>query len=200
MNIDSFFSGDTELTKFSILTAASFMALTACGGTSTPLSFAEIDKEGLALSREIFETTYTDPSTLPTTGHAVYDGYMAATIADQYTVAGDLEMRANFANGGSFSGSVTNIVGEDESAYNGQLTLSNGAIDSGANPDTEWTYGMDMTGTLSGDQGSVVVNAGLLGDFSGTKHEYVDGAVVGSVEIDGQVQQITDGGFVGEIR
>lgn len=184
----------------STLTISALMGLTACGGSNAPLTFDQIAEQGSTIALEIIDLPFTDPSTLPTSGSATYDGFVGVEIENAFGVAGELEITANFAGGGNLSGRVFNVVGENGFAYGGELDLDNSTLDRGADTDFEYTFQMDMTGTLDGEDEAVVVDAMLLGDFTGPGHEFIEGAAVGAITTGGIRQDITDGGFVGEMR
>ena len=179
---------------------SALLGLVACGGTTTPVTFAEIDTAGGELANRRADIPYTDPATLPTSGSATYDGYIGVEVASAYVVAGEMEMTANFAGAGDLSGRVYNVVGDDGFKYGGELDLDNSILDRTADTSIEYTFDMDMTGTLNGDGEDVVVDAYLLGDFTGLGHEYIEGVAEGTITAGGITQNITDGGFVGEMR
>lgn len=177
------------------------LGLAACGGTTVPVppTLDEIADKGLGL----LETTeqvggFTDPSTLPTSSSASYDGVMAIALSDGTEVAGEMEMNVAFSGTPSIDGRVYNIVDGDAVYYNGELDLGNSVVDRGANTAFEYTYGMEMTGTVTGGGTSVDVDAVLLGDFVGNNHQQVIGIVAGDVSIDNQNLIITDGVYVAE--
>ncbi len=96
------------------------------------------------------------------------------------------------------SGRVYNVVDADETRYNGELTIENSTIDRGADTRFEFTYGALVNGTLTADGNTVIVDAAMLGDFTGTNHQYVKGFVGGTVNINGSDLSISSGAFVGE--
>lgn len=104
----------------STLTISALMGLTACGGSNAPLTFDQIAEQGSTIALEIIDLPFTDPSTLPTSGSATYDGFVGVEIENAFGVAGELEITANFAGGGNLSGRVFNVVGE-----NGSHTAAN---------------------------------------------------------------------------
>ena len=182
------------------ITVSALLGLVACGGTTTPLTFAEITTAGNELGDRIGTAQSTDPTTLPTSGSATYDGYIGATVENDYVVQGEMEMTANFAGAGDLSGRVYNVVGDDGFEYGGELDLDNSTLDRTADTSEEYTFDMDMSGTLNGDGEDWVVDAFLVGDFAGLGHEYIGGAVGGTFTAGGIPQDIIGGGFVGEMR
>jgi len=175
------------------------LGLVACGGTTTPLTFVEIDTAGGELFVRLESIPYTDPATLPTSASGTYDGYIGVEVANVDRVLGEMEMTASFAGAGDLSGRVYNVVGDDGIQYGGELDLDNSILDRTADPEFEFTFGMDMTGTLNGDGEDVVVDAYLIGDFTGLGHEYIEGLVDGLVTTGGFTEDITFGVFVGEM-
>ncbi len=64
----------------STLTISALMGLTACGGSNAPLTFDQIAEQGSTIALEIIDLPFTDPSTLPTSGSATYDGFVGVEI------------------------------------------------------------------------------------------------------------------------
>lgn len=185
--------------KLTALMLPAILGLAACGGTTVPLppTLDEIADKGLAL----LETTeqlgdFTDPSTLPTSSSATYDGVMAVALSDGSEVAGEMEMNVNFSGTPTIDGRVYNIVDGNEVYYDGELDLGNSVVDRGANVAFEYTYGVEMTGTVTGDGSTVDVGAVMLGDFVGNNHQQTLGIVVGTVSVDNQDLNITEGVYV----
>jgi len=179
---------------------ASLVALAACGGSSTgsaPQTFSEQLSEGDALAITLASIEYTDPTTLPVSGSATYSGYLGVDAGELGQAIGQMSLTASFASD-SISGNVRNVVAEDEEQLSGSLSISGGTIDRTADTDIEFTFAADVDGTLTGEDGDFVVDAELLGDFTGENHQYVEGPVGGTVTFDGQDFNINDGGFVAE--
>jgi len=168
-----------------------------CGGSSTgATSFKSIETAGNALSNEIFSVPYTDPSTLPTSGSASYNGYIGVTVDNAIDVAGELELTADFASD-NITGSAFNFFDRNENAYAGTLEVSNGGFDRTADTSSEFTFGADLDGTLSNSGENIQVDASLDGDFTGSDYRYVEGTVFGRARTSEGWFSL-DGGFVGE--
>lgn len=82
------------------------------------------------------------------------------------TVVGDANINVNFQND-SISGSLTNFIGADRrenvDTYTGSIRINNGVI--GANSPEQVTA--NYSGTLRGNNETVVVGGELFGSFSG---------------------------------
>lgn len=76
----------------STLTISALMGLTACGGSNAPLTFDQIAEQGSTIALETIDLPFTDPSTLPTSGSATYDGFVGVEIENAFGVAGELEI------------------------------------------------------------------------------------------------------------
>jgi hypothetical protein len=119
---------------------------------------------------------YTDPTTLPTSGGATYDGLMSLE-----QIVGEMTMTTDFAND-AISGSMTNFIDEDDSAISGTLTISSasdGGIDRTVDTATAYTFTAELTGELSDEDGAYTIVSVILGDFTGPDQEYVEGSVIG---------------------
>ena len=129
--------------------------------------------EGIGALRSI---AFTDPTTLPTSGGATYDGLMSLE-----NLVGEMTMTADFADD-AISGSVTNFIIDDDTAVLGTLDIGSGAIDRTADTDTAYTFAADLTGELSIEEedGAYDIVGTILGDFTGPDHEYVEGSVIGT--------------------
>lgn len=172
--------------------------LSACGGSGVP-TYSEMISDGNRIANEIRTIPYTDPTTLPRSGGANYNGYLGVTTSDRVSALGEMDMNVSFGPTDRISGSVSNISSNNNVTYDGTLAIGNSTLDRGANTSISFTYSADLTGTIRGDDGTtVVVDAGLAGDFTGTNHGYVEGIVNGNVTIDGRGLSITEGAFVGE--
>mgnify|MGYP005992188061 CR=1 FL=1 len=144
---------------------------------------------------ELFTTPYTDPTTLPTSGSASYDGLLSLGPA-----IGEMELIANFSEG-SIGGTVGNVVLGDDTVATGSLaiTSASGAIDRSTDTSVDFTFSAGLDGTLSDDTGSYDVEATMLGDFTDTDYGYVEGFVEGTVTESGSSDsEYLYGEFLGE--
>jgi hypothetical protein len=186
-----------EFTSLSLV-ALACVGLTACGGTTKPMTLVEIDGAGASLASKMSSTDYTVPSILPISGSATYNGFADFEVMGVLRVGGDLEMTADFRLHDALSGRVYNLVSADEIAFDGELALNNSIINRDADVGTGSTYEVDMTGTLTDEDSRILVDATLIGDFKGPNYEFLEGRVAGIVGIDGALATITDGQFVAE--
>ena len=181
------------------------VTLAACGGSSTSgpnasTSFANIIEDAGTLADEVAVIPYTDPATLPTSGSATYNGFIGVVLDNNAGVAGDLQLIANFApnaNENAITGSASNFFDNEENAIGGTLTLSNSVLDRNADTNTQFTFDADLSGDLTSDEGDISVAAFLLGDFTGTNHEFVEGFVSGTATLNDETLFL-DGEFVAE--
>ena len=170
----------------------SFSAVTACGGSggSGVEAYSDREAEALNLFSDLSALGFSDPSTLPvTTGTVTYIGSMGA--ADPYggRIIGDLNVGVSFADN-SLSGTANNFIDSVNDTYTGELNITNGVIDRGANPDTEYTFSADVNGVLSANDSSTLVSADMLGDFTGASQEGMVGILSGSATTPGFGTQI----------
>jgi hypothetical protein len=119
---------------------------------------------------------YTDPSTLPTAGGATYDGVMSLD-----TLIGVMTMTADFDDD-SIGGSVTDFIDDEDNEILGTLNIDSGAggINNSADTSSEYTFYADLTGDLSFEDDAVTVDGAILGDFTGSEYEFVEGSVIGT--------------------
>lgn len=188
-------------------------ALAACGdgdgdgedgeGAS---GFDELEARSDGLLNEVEDLSYTDPSTLPTTGAATYDGVVGLNFEAMpdrtlqgYDMAGELEMTVNFAGAGDqITGSADNFVGLGGEEFSGALIIDDGRIDRSADLEAEYTYGAEMAGELTAEDGTGwTVDTALDGDFAGRDHSHAFGDVTGSACAASACTEV-NGGFVAE--
>ena len=184
-------------------TSAALLAVTtlaACGGNNQPadLSLQEIGERGIALQETVSTIPYTDPATLPTRSSATYSGFVATGVGPDVLVGGQLELTASFAGNGGIDGRIFNISDTDGISYRGELEIGNGEIDRGADTSVEFTFNADIDGAVRGGGQTVSVDGTLLGDFSGSNHQYVQGFIDGTATIAGETLDLIDGEFVAE--
>ena len=170
--------------------------LSGCGGTQL-LSFDETVLAEGALVTKWGGIVPTVPSTLPPGGSATYDGYIiAATPSDEFVVAGELEMIANFLTP-EVTGTARNFVDENDVRLGGTLAITNGAINRAATTNPDFTFVADLDGTLTDPGDSYLVDGTLSGDFFGTSYGAVFGPVGGTVTADFGTLAL-DGVFIAE--
>lgn len=169
------------------------------GFPPAPSSFAALDARGLALEEDGEGLTYTDPSTLPTSGVARYDGTIgidgAFVEGSPEFMLGDLRIEARFADD-AIRGAATNFVTPGEQRVTGTLSIADGTIDRGADVDVDYTFEAGLRGTLTDAVGSDIdIDGAVRGDFFGPDQTYVSGEVIGDVTDSGGTGAIS-GGFI----
>jgi hypothetical protein len=187
-------------------------ALAACGESSDDGDgeegerFDEIEARSDGLLNEVQDLSYTDPASLPTTGAATYEGVVGLDFEaipgetlQGYDMAGDLEMTVNFAGAGDrITGTADGFVGIDGEEFDGALIIDDGSLDRDADVESEYTFGADMAGELTGEDGTGwIVDTGLQGDFAGEDHSHAFGDVAGTGCTEAACTEVS-GGFVAE--
>lgn len=129
---------------------------------------------------------FTDPSTLPTSGSAQYNGtaFIEVEEEDPYTLAGDLELNVGFADEGSVSGTIEDLVDEEDDRYSGEIVLTGVTIDRDATGTTNLdpNFGLELGGNIETPDGTdyeVDESSIALGDFYGD--DYVFGGLAGEL-------------------
>ncbi len=186
-------------------------ALAACGetdddGDNDGNAFESLEARSDALTNEVQDLAFTDPSALPTTGTATYEGVVGLnleSVPDEtlqgYDLAGELEMTVNFAGAGdAITGRADEFVGIDGEEFAGALIIDDGSLDRDADLSSEYTFGADLAGELTGEDGtSRTFDTEMLGDFAGSDHSHAFGVVGGTACTD-TACTLVEGGFVGE--
>lgn len=150
--------------------------------TRPPVPYAKYENQSAALHANWDAISFTDPASLPMSGHASYDGVIRMDVqkgASQVSLNGALNLSVNFRNE-AISGSASGFVDQADRAYSGKLTVSNGVMDRAANPATDYTFQADLDGQLKGGGNNFDINAGLSGDFKGSQNDAVVGTVQGT--------------------
>jgi hypothetical protein len=182
----------TQLATKILFTAMVCGSLSACssggsgGSSDDPPTFSELEAEGDVLAGQIEALDYTDPSSLPTSGSAQYNGVMGVYVGDEENggiIAGDLRLDVAFSGADPITGRVTNLVDQDNTRYQGQLNISGSDLDRTIDPDLEYTYVAGLAGSVSDPADGAVynVNGDLFGDFFGSNYSHTGGDVEGTV-------------------
>ncbi len=150
-----------------------------------PPTYAELSTEAEKLGEQVEDLYLTEPSNLPTSGSARYDGVIAIATdgvgGAPEDFAGELSLNVDFEDS-NLSGQASNFVTVDEERLDGSLAITNGDLDRNTNPEFEPTYLFDMNGTLSDSDGDEFqVDAGGAGAFLGDDGEATFGFVVGGM-------------------
>lgn len=146
---------------------------------------------------------YTPLSSVPTSGNATYDGYFYGDVSNGTTVSdsliGDLQLTASFTAGSAnISGTVSNVVDNQNRTLTGTLALSAGALDRAGTPAKNPTLTATASGTLTNAASQAMVfGTQLEGDFLSGTAAAVGGEVLGGVTIAGTDYDF-DGGFIAE--
>lgn len=161
------------------------LLLAGCGGQSgiapdRARTSAQLLGQASGLLAALSRENVSDPALLPTSGHAVYQGYSTINLPmDGTTVpyAGDLNLTVTFAPTPTpVVGSMRNFIGLE-----GQLLIGNGTIYRDADPDVDLTFDADLTGTLTKGGDSYALNGTVAGDFRGRTQSGVTGVVYGAI-------------------
>lgn len=188
--------------------------LVACGGSETaPITLPPTPITGETATLEAVQSlldTHADPvsystlGTIPTTGNASYDGFVYGTLANTSdtitdSLIGEVTIAVAFgASSTSLTGSITNLADQDGDAVTGSLTLSSGSFDRSGSPTSDPTIAIAVSGSLTDDLAqSFAINGQLEGDFLGTNHAAIGGEFFGTLQHNGNGQNI-DGGFIVE--
>lgn len=170
----------------------------------TSLSEAEMQSAQSELIEIYSPIEYTSLTLIPTSGAAVYDGYLSGTLANSddgltNTVIGDMSLVVGFTSSSvTISGSASNFRDEDDVVMAGSLTFSDGSLDRSGDPNSDVTLTLAANGTLTDvDANTLVFGAQLEGDMLGTNYNAVGGEVLGRVIHNGTSQNF-DGTFIAE--
>lgn len=162
--------------------------------------YEDLADEYDALDEASDDLAIVDPALLPLSGGATYDGVMVLSTNGEdglpSDLAGDMTLRADFGDD-SLSGSVVDVVTDDDDRLEGSLVIANGEIDRDDDLEDFYTYAFDVDGVLTEDDGSDLrVSATGAGDFLGRDHRTVVGDVEGRIS-SGSDRTDLNGGFVG---
>jgi len=178
--------------------------LAGCGGgggvgetTNTapdpsPDSFSNMTGDFGLITTSLSGLSASDPAALPGTGSASYDGVMRASLiigGDNTEMTGRLDLTANFGTD-QITGGVSGIIDENERPFSGDLILSDGVIDRGADTSVAYTFAADLGGTIDPGAAAIVIDGILQGDFLGAGQSGISGAVTATA---------TDSGVTGSL-
>ena len=157
----------------------------ACGGGSGVDPYVDREASALALYSQMESLGYSDPASLPVTpGTVNYSGAIGADDNFGGRIIGDLTLAVRFSEN-SFSGQATNFQDNTNLRYEGSLTVSDGFIDRTADIENEYTFIADIDGVLTSNDGSILVDAAFLGDFTGSSQQGMIGILDGTAIIPG---------------
>ncbi len=189
------------------------LVLAACGGSGDG---ASTDVEDLTETERLalfdtydsqfldIESNYTfndiediiDPSDLPATGTASYEGTMGFVPDSETALLGNMTLAVTFSTN-TISGSADEFVDNAGNGYAGTLRMTDGILYRLTDLSTQYSYEAEIDGTLRGTQGDdYSVDAQVIGDFYGDDYEYAAGLVMGTLETpDGTVTMSGDNSF-----
>lgn len=146
-------------------------------------SFADLMDQATVLSATWLGAPISDPSALPVSGNATYDGVARMTLdigGTETDLAGELALSADFS-GSTISGTILGISDAGEQIYPGTLLIVNGTIDRSAVISTDYTITADLNGVLQAPLADMTIDGIVQGDFLGASHPAVSGAILGTV-------------------
>jgi len=178
------------------------------GATPTPAapitSASEMRTARSSLIDKFSPITYTNLTTIPTSGSATFNGYLGGKLAnttDQITdsVIGKMNMSVTFSGSSvGVSGAISEFRDAQNRIMTGQLDLTNAALDRNGNTATDATFTLSADGILRDAQNrALVFGTALEGDFLGDTYNAVGGDVLGRVTHNGSSQDF-DGVFIAE--
>lgn len=172
----------TNLRSSGIL-AGILILLSACSGASVSSSDA-------LSSSDAQELDPTDTLALPSSGTAIYRGFLALQLpsapepgSDRAAYTGSMALSVDFGlASGQLSGTAEGFRGPSDAELLGRLFITDGTIDLATDVATDYTFEAGVSGTLDGDglRNSVVTGT-MTGDFIGGDAALVSGVVYGSV-------------------
>lgn len=162
--------------------------VSACGGSSGVTgggTYSDREADALSLYSELETLGFSDPASLPfTPGTVTYVGALGVAEPFGGAVVGDLEVGVRFADS-TLSGTVDNFIDNFNESYSGSLAITNGSIDRTTDLNTQYTFVADVDGVLYANGSSTLVNALMLGDFTGASQEGMIGILSGSATTPG---------------
>lgn len=158
--------------------------LSACSidSTSNAERYDGLRDDYFELLEDIDFDDITEPTTLPTTGSAEYEGVLFVEAPGNVDILGDIALNFDFAES-EFEGQAEDFVDVQGNGYDGDLAIENGFINRSVNTATNFTYVGDIGGTITGpDDIDYNVDALILGEFFGSDAEHTGGLLSGVVE------------------
>lgn len=190
------------ITRGGLLALAAAGLLSGCSdGGDSRASYDELGDEFDALLDRSDPLPITDPSTLPVSGSATYEGVVGLSTPGNDGIPadmlGEMTLVADFSSD-DLSGSAGDFVTDQNEELDGRLDISNGGFDRDADVDVFYTFGFDLDGTLTTEDGDDLdVDAEAVGDFLGEDNEQAIGLVDGII-VSPEGAAVTEGGFIVE--
>lgn len=148
-----------------------------------PATFANYQEQMDDLHRAWDGVDISVPADLPYGGGATFNGVMGLTVetaAGALAINGALRVNADFTSN-SLSGDVRDLVDQNENRLDGNLAITSGVLNRSANIGTDYTFGANIGGTLSGATETYTLLGDLSGDFHGPSYLATSGVVAGLV-------------------
>ena len=173
--------------KTLLLCASSGLILVACGGASEdggstpPVDYSGYQSQLTSLQTAWGGVAITDPATLPTSGFATFDGVLGLTVqkaSGALHMAGALTLTSDFFND-RLGGNAANFVDEFDVVISGNLAITGGVLDRGADTSVTHTFSANIDGTLSGGGDSFLIGGDLSGDYLGLNYLGMVGVING---------------------
>ena len=180
--------------------ALALVVLTGCGGSGGGSGSGPVALTPDQIDDSIGGQPVSNPSTLPTTGRAEYNGYMRANLPTgaegarvQYLA--DLRLDVNFGAGfDQIRGQASGFEARDGVPLGGTLAVARGRIFGDTDTTAAYSFDADVDGTLTQGADTYVIDASLEGEFLGQGETAARGLVFG--DITGPLgQDIFDGTF-----
>lgn len=154
--------------------------VSACSSSGGVDSTQDRAATATALAASLAQDNFSNPDTLPTRGGATYAGFMTLALplgAAAQDVVGDMTLAVDFGvKRDQVTGTASNFEG-----LSGSLDIAGGDLNRNADPDVDFTFGGDVTGTLSQSGDSYLIDANLEGDFRGRNYDGVTGLIYGDI-------------------
>lgn len=180
----------------------------ACGGGgaggSDPLTPGQERDLANQVIKDITQSDYTDPASLPNSRVARYGGHMNLRMNTMpgapTTYLGDLALAVDF---GATSNQITGTARDFRAPsgnLRGQLALSSGDLTRSTDPKIDFTYGGLIGGTLTaGDNTTYTLDGDFAGDLHGRNGGAVSGVIFGDVTGPNGID-LFDGAFAGTLK
>lgn len=153
-----------------------------------PRSFADLVTAQDDILADLQGLPYSDPSQLPTSGSATYDGVFTLTnLSGDNTLpakmAGDIRIGVDFDGAGAIEGTLTNFTDSANTPLAGEVVIvGETSINRDVDPNGGgWTYDVvgHSVGSITGPDGTdtPIHHGHLHGDFLGSDRSYTAGIV-----------------------
>ena len=174
------------------------------GGGAAPTQFDALFNEAEELASQFELAGFSDPSNIPTSGSAQFEGVVLLQLSDTTDRIFDrAACRVNIDvtfDGSTIVGSAQSFVDGNGIGIAGQLDISSGTIDRMGDPNVEATVGFEMSGQLTDNLiGEVDFALDFDGDFFGDQLDALGGSISG-IATAGSTEQLVGGALISEKR